>query len=820
MKIIIKHILRNIWSKKGRSILIILALIIASSTFILNLTLPNEIIFKIEETFRKIYGNSDIEISSNIDNTSIENINFGNEDIRYTTLSRLDGTDNDGNALVLLGSDINTAKKMKLVSGDVPDLKLNEAVISKKYEEDYKEGDIISFYYNGNSYDIKIIKIVEKKGINAIEINDTPIFYANIETLNNINDNEEISNSVVYLDIKDNNKIDSYIDYLKENNKDYTIRKVLDTDSLKEQTIYITSIMTIIFVMSTSMIFFVTNSLNKIIIDERMPVIGTFRSIGATKSKMNLILILENAIYGLIGGTIGSYLGYLINSSVSTLFITVSGTELSTRTSNISLSTFLIGILFAIILEILMTISSIVKANKKEIKNIIFDVQSTRYILKKINIIIGTIFLLGAIIINNLNIKSQIIPTIIAMLLMIIGIANLIPVFIKLFSISLSKIFNLLGLRKMSIASKNIGYNKIIISSARMIVIATLLIIPILNVSKVISRTFESFKYMYEDVCDIIVYNTSKEYENYDMLLENDEIVNIDYLYHYSDDNVTYNNGKKFNYIPLFVGRDNTRMDIKELDYKIKNLKYNEILFDEKLLENNNLKVGDTIKIKFDILNKELEYKIVGTVNSANFTTARNIIVINLDNYLENIRKIPSQFELKAKDGIDLKELKKKIKAELKEPFIMIKTFDEFIGEQEESTSGIINLVYVIEGLAIFLAFIGIVNNQIIGFIQRRKELAVLNSTCMSKGQLMKMLFTETLLVNIISCLIGLVISFLLTDIIDSFLQGMSLYLEMVFDLENALKFIFIIIIVLLFTLIVPLKRLRKMNIIDEIKYE
>lgn len=820
MKIIIKHILRNIWSKKGRSILIILALIIASSTFILNLTLPNEIIFKIEETFRKIYGNSDIEISSNIDNTSIENINFGNEDIRYTTLSRLDGTDNDGNALVLLGSDINTAKKMKLVSGDVPDLKLNEAVISKKYEEDYKEGDIISFYYNENSYDIKIIKIVEKKGINAIEINDTPIFYANIETLNNINNNEEISNSVVYLDIKDNNKIDSYIDYLKENNKDYTIRKVLDTDSLKEQTIYITSIMTIIFVMSTSMIFFVTNSLNKIIIDERMPVIGTFRSIGATKSKMNLILILENAIYGLIGGTIGSYLGYLINSSVSTLFITVSGTELSTRASNISLSTFLIGILFAIILEILMTISSIVKANKKEIKNIIFDVQSTRYILKKINIIIGTFFLLGAIIINNLNIKSQIIPTIIAMLLMIIGIANLIPVFIKLFSISLSKIFNLLGLRKMSIASKNIGYNKIIISSARMIVIATLLIIPILNLSKVISHTYESFKYMYEDVCDIIVYNTSKEYENYDMLLENDEIVNIDFLYHYSDDNVTYNNGKKFNYIPLFVGRDNTRMDIKELDYKIKNLKYNEILFDEKLLENNNLKVGDTIKIKFDILNKELEYKIVGTVNSVNFTTARNIIVINLDNYLENIRKIPSQFELKAKDGIDLKELKKKIKAELKEPFIMIKTFDEFIGEQEESTSGIINLVYVIEGLAIFLAFIGIVNNQIIGFIQRRKELAVLNSTCMSKGQLMKMLFTETLLVNIISCLIGLVISFLLTDIIDSFLQGMSLYLEMVFDLENALKFIFIIIIVLLFTLIVPLRRLRKMNIVNEIKYE
>ena len=62
MKIIIKHILRNIWTKKGRSILIIIASIIATTTFTLNLIIPNEILLKVEETFRNVFGQVDIKV--------------------------------------------------------------------------------------------------------------------------------------------------------------------------------------------------------------------------------------------------------------------------------------------------------------------------------------------------------------------------------------------------------------------------------------------------------------------------------------------------------------------------------------------------------------------------------------------------------------------------------------------------------------------------------------------------------------------------------------------------------------------------------------
>ena len=55
---------------------------------------------------------------------------------------------------------------------------------------------------------------------------------------------------------------------------------------------------------------------------------------------------------------------------------------------------------------------------------------------------------------------------------------------------------------------------------------------------------------------------------------------------------------------------------------------------------------------------------------------------------------------------------------------------------------------------------------------------------------------------------------------IESFMQGLSLYVDMIFDWSVILKFVGIVFIVLLFTLRIPSKRLKKMNIIDEIKYE
>ena len=90
----------------------------------------------------------------------------------------------------------------------------------------------------------------------------------------------------------------------------------------------------------------------------------------------------------------------------------------------------------------------------------------------------------------------------------------------------------------------------------------------------------------------------------------------------------------------------------------------------------------------------------------------------------------------------------------------------------------------------------------------------------MSKKQLKSMLRIETILSNAISCLIAVVVGFVATGIIETFLETLSMYVEMIFDWNMVFKFIGIVFLLLLCTLKIPGKRMKKMNIANELKYE
>ena len=818
MKIVLKHILKNIWEKKGRSLLIIISLIIATTVFVLNLTMPNELVLKVQETLRSIYGETDVRIGT-VEPFSVNDVNVGNEKIRYVGVSELEITIDDKPA-VILGANIDELKNMKMLGTDIPNLNKNEVVINQKQADKYgyKVGDLIKFTTENQDCELKIVKIVSKKGLTAIDV-EYPFFVANQETVNTIRNMETEKYDILYIDVENDENVKSFAEYIKENNDNYWVEEVASIESIKEQTSFITYILIMIFAMATIMIFFVVSSLNNVIIAERMPVIGTFRSVGATKGKMNFILILENAIYGLIGGVIGVFVGYGINSKVASLFITTNGVELTNQTSQMTIGTMLIGIAFSVVLEILISIKAIMKANKKQIKDIIFDVQSTRYIIKKISVILGILLVILAFILNYSNRDMKLVPTLVAIIFLIVGVANLVPTIIRIIAVILSGISKKIGWATGVIVCKNIGYNKMIISSARLIVVAISIILAILTVSVSYSELLTSFKYTVDDY-DIVIENLTKTAEEYNQLLEIEEVKKVDYLYFYIDTDTTYNDGKKFHTLPTILGQKESRKYIKELDYKIEDLKENEVVIDEIYAERNNIKINDSIKIKLGTLNKELELKVVGTINCTYFSVNRNVIVMNLENYIENITDVPMQVHIETKEGTNLQSLKEKIENNIKEIAVKISTVDEYLETQEEQVNSIMSLFYIIIGLAVILSFIGIINNQIICFIQRRKELAILNSTCMSKKQLKRMLRVETILSNVISCLIAVGVGFVATGIIETFLKTLSMYVDMVFDWNMVFKFIGIVFVLLLCTLRIPGKRMKKMNIVNELKYE
>ena len=71
----------------------------------------------------------------------------------------------------------------------------------------------------------------------------------------------------------------------------------------------ITTAFRLMMIVVLMMSAFIIYTVFKVIVAERLPVIGTFRSIGATKISTSLVLVGESIIYGIIGGIIGDLAG-------------------------------------------------------------------------------------------------------------------------------------------------------------------------------------------------------------------------------------------------------------------------------------------------------------------------------------------------------------------------------------------------------------------------------------------------------------------------------------------------------------------------------
>ena len=222
-----------------------------------------------------------------------------------------------------------------------------------------------------------------------------------------------------------------------------------------------------------------------------------------------------------------------------------------------------------------------------------FDLHSSRYRVLKHRNIIGVILVVAALVTNYVLKDANIIITILVMVMLITGIAMVVPYLLQKISKLFSLILRKFGWQTAFVASKNIGYNKMIVTSSRVVVVALSLMLAIVTISTSVTNLFQSFRIISADY-DFIMQGLTKDESEYDKLLEIDGITKIDYMHAYMDE-ITYNDGKEFTNSPIITGMRKSAVYIKELNYKVSDLKYDEVLIDEIYAEKNDLSIGDTI---------------------------------------------------------------------------------------------------------------------------------------------------------------------------------------------------------------------------------
>lgn len=810
MKIILKHILNNIKEHKFRSILIVFSLSITITVLMLCMTMKDNIVDKYEEYLNKTTGDTDILVTTNKDilYSEINDINNDYSKVPYI------GYQIDKHKFIY-GINLNDVLNEKLLANyKVTNLNDDEVIITKKRAD--KENLKIGSKINIDSYTLTVVDIVDSYGMFLASDNgeEDTYYLTTIKTVNKIKNNNDVYINGFLVDVGDED-YNSAKEYLINYNKDFSVSVIRqDFESSLNQ---IENMMILLLILVCFVSIYIISSMLKLILEERIPVIGTFRSVGASRIKMNFILFLENAVYGIISAIIGYVLGILISYPLSSVFISTGNVKL-TNQSNFQINPLyaLIAVLFGILIQLIVTLLELRKTKKKCIKEIIFNTQETKYQLSYTKVIVGLALFIIGIILYIINNKYNFVLAILSIGLTIIGFSYLIPFVLKIISKLLSKIYQKLNFNILYLASKNIYGNKIVISLTTLLTIVVSLVIMIYNISYSIKMIYADFR-SYVDY-NVIVMNFEGIEKEYEYLLDDNDIESYSYVYF--NWNNAYINGVNKNFV--IVGYDQNsdflklQNSFKFNSDKVNTLSANEMIIDEAYATKNGYKIGDELTIEYEGYEKKV-YTIVDYVDSSHFTASRCVGIINIDSFKKYYTNIPVQLIIKTSNQDNtIKNIENKTSG----TNLTVQSFDDYIKSDEESTNSIMVIVYIVLGFSVGLAFIGILNNEIIAFYQRKRELAILNSTCMTKRQLYKLLILEHVHSFVIACLLGLGLGAILTKLIEVSISGIGIYMKMSFDALGSVLILGLIFVVVISSILMPIVKLKKMKIVEEIKYE
>ena len=307
MSIILKYILKNMKEKKLRSLLIIISLILSVVVLTLCLTLKDNILGKYTEFLMKTVGTTDVLLSKDTP-FEIDKIEGISDNYSIAPIVHYIKDKND-----VIGMNIVDLQQNKMIKSDrKTNLIDNEVIISKKIADvkNIKVNDTI----NVLNKELKVVQIVENYGIFADKTEEQPKYLVSIDTANKImyENSDEYEKAMLdenktyimgaYIDVLDDN-IELAKDDLKQIDKDFSVVTV--KASLADALTQINGLMIIMLVITTLIAFYIINSILKLVLEERISVIGTFRSIGASRKMTNLLLYLENIAYAIISSVIG-----------------------------------------------------------------------------------------------------------------------------------------------------------------------------------------------------------------------------------------------------------------------------------------------------------------------------------------------------------------------------------------------------------------------------------------------------------------------------------------------------------------------------------
>ena len=395
--VFLKYISKNMLERKGRLFLLIFSIMISTALLIASLGMIDAVVDSFVQPYRIAAEGQDIAIRSNTDEPF-----FSEEDIKKTGVENLMGTldvtgvinDNDEVKYVSLVGKKSFDKKM--VKGGFENINETNIVISDRIADEYslKVGDKLAIAIGGKKTDFTV------KGISS---NDG-LFYADkkrdfsaVVPYDYMNELLGANGKYNYMTAKLTDSDAVVKDAVKDFNDDNrSVKASILVDDTTVGTESITMGLYGMLALVCIVCVIIICGAFKLIITERLPIIGTFMSQGATRKKMQHILLMEAGLYAVIGALFGTVLGEFGLALITRGFAPLKdyGIYPPLKINTIHI---LIGVLFAIVLSVASAWLPARSINKLQVKDVILNRVEQKHKKGAVRFIAGLVLIAFAI---------------------------------------------------------------------------------------------------------------------------------------------------------------------------------------------------------------------------------------------------------------------------------------------------------------------------------------------------------------------------------------------------------------------------------------
>lgn len=832
MAIIFKFALKSIREKKFRTFLIIFSIMMSSALFFASLSMSGTVEKMVIERIKKSTGSAEIMIYPGEKSPNpyvndraamkiADQADYIIEAIQGGSLYKIN--EKEFLNISLHGYEYDQLQLMNPISlkeqSNIEPFTGRKIIINSNLAEKYKLGlnGILELEISGTKQKLTIVGIANPTGLftedgrnaTAVMPKETLAGFYNIKG----------QATTVYIKPKDMTQKQQLMEQLEKAYKRDKTAEVIPMEDIKRNasTFTIPFMMMVVLVMSISVFIIYTSF--KVITTEMLPIIGTFRSIGATKSTTDFVLVIQSVVYGLIGGALGCILGvgvlYAMARTILTPADIAAGFEVSV---NITPMNFIMAFGVALILAVCSSLAPIIKVSKIPVKEIVLNQIEKRSKKNHWKPIAGLVMAVAVILIPRFAPRDYAMAINgICMVLSGTAVSFLTPELTKAFARGFEKTYQYIFGNEGVLAAQNLRDNKNMLNNISLLAmgISAILLINTISYSvfEEVSNAYKSMTYDMEVGIRGANRQTLKSIER----IEGVEDVYGSYNYY----NIEV--GEKNERITILTGVDSAKFNdyfdigiIGNPEEKLKELdEGRNVIITTALKYKFGLDIGDTLTLKTK--NGKRDYRITGLCETIYYNGQAAFIS---EKYYKKDMDARNYNDILVKTDGDVDQTVQNIKTRFRDRGVRLMTVAEMEKSNEEGNAAIFSIFKSFSVMTMVIGIFGILNNFAISFMERKRVLAVLRSIGMSKRQIRKMIMIEALTGGFIGGTVGILSGVLMISIVPYLMKTIDLPIRIIYDPVLLLNALLGGILVSLIASISPALKSSKLNIIEAVKYE